>query len=291
MNEQEFEIKRDKIVKLAKWGGLGLIVVLLAPVIFLATAAYAGAAVAAVVAGVASLVSTYYLPVLSMRLANWSLKARKEEARKNPIETLENQLRVMASDLDKRKADLALFISRGKALMDDVKAMEKEDPEGAAEYDDEIAEFLRSSELRGKNLQKAVKDYEEAKTKVAKVRRRWEMRQRNADFLKGSKEEDKALSDIMAAEAIDAVMEKAHQATSEAMVENLVESAKTEAREERANRGKYDRATPTPEGWPAPGLTPSQLPHDVPTTPVLQVNDQGVHTPVKMHFGPRTKKD
>lgn len=87
------DVRRQSLATKAKWG-LGLAgAVVASPFIFLAVKGIIGLAIAFVVGSAA----INFAPVVSMKLANWKLKAITAEATANPIETLENLY------IDKRK--------------------------------------------------------------------------------------------------------------------------------------------------------------------------------------------
>ena len=86
MNLKEIGSKRDSLAKKYKWGLTALVALLVSPIIFLIVKGLIGLAIAAVV-GVGIVNG---LPVWSMRMANWRLKALKMEAMRAPIETMQN---------------------------------------------------------------------------------------------------------------------------------------------------------------------------------------------------------
>lgn len=83
---EALDIRKQSLATKAKWG-LGLAgAVVVAPVAFLAVQGIVGLAIAFVVGSVC----INFAPVMSMKLANWKLKAIVSEANANPIETLQN---------------------------------------------------------------------------------------------------------------------------------------------------------------------------------------------------------
>lgn len=86
MNLKEIGSKRDSLAAKYKWGLTALVALLVSPIIFLIVKGLVGLAIAAVVGiGIVN-----GLPVWSMRMANWRLKALKMEAMRAPIETMQN---------------------------------------------------------------------------------------------------------------------------------------------------------------------------------------------------------
>ena len=161
----DVDIRREKLVKQFKFGGLALALLLVVPFLFTLAMMAAGTVVAASIAVVGGIVLVNFIPVISMKAANRRLKAMKAEARENPIETAENQLVKMSQQLDAFQQDTASYLAKGKALIDDVAEMRKEDPEGAAAYNDDIKNFEIEAVLRSQKIQAAVTELEEARTK------------------------------------------------------------------------------------------------------------------------------
>lgn len=85
------EKRRDDLAKIVKWGSVGavaLFIVAIAPLLFKLMAALAAMAVTGTIAGITIAAA----PVWSMKFANWKLQKILEEASRNPIPTLENEL-------------------------------------------------------------------------------------------------------------------------------------------------------------------------------------------------------
>lgn len=112
----DVDIRREKLVKQFKFGGLALPMVA------------AGTVVAAGIAVVGGIVLVNFIPVISMKAANRRLKAMKAEARENPIETAENQLVKMSQQLDAFQQDTASYLAKGKALIDDLRETDGSHP-------------------------------------------------------------------------------------------------------------------------------------------------------------------
>ena len=69
---------------------LGLVV---APFIFVAIAGLVGLTVALAIAAVVTLAGWALLPYAGMVAANWKIKLLKREASRNPVETMQNELK------------------------------------------------------------------------------------------------------------------------------------------------------------------------------------------------------
>lgn len=230
-----FDIKREKLSTLFKYGGLAVLLVMMLPTLFTIFVTMAGVAVAAAVTAVTGILSVNFLPVLSMKAANWALKAKKKEARENPIETAQNQLLEMSKQLDAFKNETITYLAKGKALIDDVAEMRKEDPEGADSYNDDIKNFEIEAQLRAEKIQQAVSELEEARTKIDRANKRWNMQLKHSSLLEGSKEADAVLNKILIDEALSSVMENAHRTTSTMIVENIAAKARSDFKATKRN--------------------------------------------------------
>lgn len=88
MDIQDLDPRKMKIATGLKWA-LGLLgALIIAPVIFLIVKGLVGLALAAIV----GLAVVNFMPVLSMKMANWKWKLIVAEAQKNPIETMYEEL-------------------------------------------------------------------------------------------------------------------------------------------------------------------------------------------------------
>lgn len=98
----DLEQKRKRIEGLVKIGGLCVIGLVVAPFIFLTIQGLLGLVLAAGI----SFTAINFVPWYAAKVANWRLKAIKHEASKNPIETLQNDLRFKTLELDSRKTNI-----------------------------------------------------------------------------------------------------------------------------------------------------------------------------------------
>jgi hypothetical protein len=82
----EVEARRKRLGRIVTAAIIFTGSVVVAPVVFLAVKGIVGLAIA----GTLGIAINAAAPVLSMKLANWRLRALKHEAKTNPIETLQN---------------------------------------------------------------------------------------------------------------------------------------------------------------------------------------------------------
>lgn len=205
----------------------------IAPWLFTALTSLLGAGVAAVAIAAGYVAVIQLIPWWSLKMTNLGLKLLKLEARRNPVETAQNELRKMAQDLDDFKKDTANFLIRGNTLIDDAAELAKTDPEGAADYDDMIKNFRREADMREAKLASAVIELEEAGRTVDKIRRRWEMQTKHSGFTTNSKEADRLMSKIVIDEALGEVMKRAHTATASMVIDNVAREALSQHKKDR----------------------------------------------------------
>jgi hypothetical protein len=82
------EAQRAKVKKWATIGLVGLVGLIVSPIIFLAIQGLVGL----VIAGVVGLSIVTFTPWMTMKFANWKVRAIMSEAKENPIETMINLL-------------------------------------------------------------------------------------------------------------------------------------------------------------------------------------------------------
>lgn len=112
----DLEQKRKRIEGLVKIGGLCVIGLVVAPFIFLTIQGLLGLVLAAGI----SFTAINFVPWYAAKVANWRLKAIKHEASKNPIETLQNDLRFKTLELDSRKTNIEKMSGQLRTFADRV---------------------------------------------------------------------------------------------------------------------------------------------------------------------------
>ena len=247
--EDDIELARAKTLKFFKYGGLLVLVALMVPFIFAISMAIFGTIAAAGATIVAGLILVNLLPQLSMKLTNWKLKGLKKEAETNPIETMQNQAQEMAKHIDLFAARLADRKAEGKRFVEEIEEFRKEDPEGAAAYDAEIASYDVEIIEMTSNLNTAVQDLEKFKEVIKKADRRWKIAVSSEAFRKGAPgERDLILQGILKDAALEAVSKKAHMANSRLQVDAIVTKARTDYKASKT------KATQVIENNPSPAL-------------------------------------
>lgn len=224
----DFDLKRIKLTSALKIGGIAILAVAIIPTVFKLSLMALGSVAAISACVVIGLIGVHFMEVLSMKMANLALKAMKNEARANPIETAENRLLEMSKQLDVYQNETATYIAKGQSLIEDVAEMQKTDPEGAASYTKDIENYHAECALREKAIKDAVINLEEARTKIDRARRRWNMNLKHSAFTSSNKEAAATLDQIIIDEALSVVMENAHKATAAMRVDNIAAKARTD---------------------------------------------------------------
>ena len=221
--------KREKFFKNVRYGSVGILAVLLVPLIFFLSMMAAGAMAAAWIAVVGGLALNYSIDPISRKLANWRIKEIKAEARKNPIETMENEALDMAGQIEKFKEALTSRKSQGAAWLAEIEELRSEDPEGAAVYDQEIKDYETEMTTRDEQLAQAVIDLEDFREVIKKAARRWKVAQMSDEFRAANmSEREQYMRKIVIDEALTAVKDRAHEATARLNVEALVNRARSQ---------------------------------------------------------------
>lgn len=244
----EIKEKRQQLFKKLRLGGLGLAAFVLVPILFLVALMAASAVVAATVSIFGGIALVYSIEPFSRKMANWRIKEIKAEARRNPIETMENEALEMASQIDRFKEALTKRKSQGSAWLSEIEELRKEDPEGAAIYDQEIKDYHTEMQMRDEQLAQAVADLEEFRDIIKKAARRWKVAQLSDEFRSATlSEQDQLMRKIVIDEALTAVKDRAHEATARLNVDALVSRARSQ---HKANK----KAQPTLANDPSPVL-------------------------------------
>lgn len=137
------------------------ILALVAPIIWMAVSAGVGMVALAVIA-MLGMAIIQFLPYFGQKLENMVLKARKAEARSNPIEQLQNFLRQKAQQVSDFKSAVTSISSQIKTLEDMVAQRKRERPGYDATAQERSIQAMKDaySTLRQKyvNAEKALAD-------------------------------------------------------------------------------------------------------------------------------------
>ena len=206
------EQKKARLAMGVKWG-LGLIgAALIAPVAFLAVQGLVGL----IVAGVLGMAIVHGAPVLSMKFANWKLAGLKDEARRNPIETRQNIALQARERIRLAEGELTTFATEVRNFADQVKELRREQPDDAADFDEQLRNLQRLLELKRSGLSDARAKADEFEAATERAARKWKVAQSaiRMQKLSGAMEDD-AMNKLLAAESLDSVQTAMNRALSE----------------------------------------------------------------------------
>lgn len=142
----DLDVKRATIEKVVKLGFIGLVCAVVGPYAWLALEGIIAIGAFIGTAAVAWAVA----PMLATMIANWRIKLLVDEAERNPIETLQNDLIESQTEYDTQDTAIEAFETEYGTVSDLVEDLKKTDPEDVASYiaiRDEMANSLEV--LRG----------------------------------------------------------------------------------------------------------------------------------------------
>lgn len=163
--------RRDRIRKWATVGLIGVAGLLVSPFIFLAIGGLVGLIIAAVVGATA----VTFAPVVSMKLANWKVKAIVAEATENPIETMINALAAKRRAFDNFKTNVENSISARNTFKQKCESFAKKYPQRAAEFQSQLDRMTLLVEKKKTALGEAQQALEDGDNKLEEMKAYWEM--------------------------------------------------------------------------------------------------------------------
>lgn len=206
MTPAEQEAKRNRIISIAKWGGLALAVVLglgiMGPLIMVGVKA----GLALLAGGIVALGVANLAPVVGFRVANWKLKQIKAEAARNPVETLQLDYRKRQDALRAFKDAIQRFIAACDNFKDKVEDFKERYPAEAPKYQEKHDKMRELLKLRMKKYKKAEENLADYSLEIDKAGAIWEMAQEAAklDAAAGMSDDD-FYAEIKVKTAIDSV--------------------------------------------------------------------------------------
>lgn len=169
----DINVKRDRIAKYAKWG-IGLVgAVVISPFVFLAVKGLIGLGLAIGV----GLAIINFAPVVSMKFANWKVKAIVGEAMINPIETLTNLLIEKRRAFETFKENVTQAGTAAKNFATKVDGFKKKFPSRAPEFEAQLAAMNELVKRKLQALRDAEHSLNEGDTKLDEMKAYWEMSQ------------------------------------------------------------------------------------------------------------------
>lgn len=166
-------MEKSKIQRWAQIGLVGLAALIISPVIFMVIKGLVGLAVAAAVG--ATIVTL--TPWVSMKLANWRVKAIKDEARTNPIETMTNLLIEKQRAYGLFKTQVETAVTAYKDFETRCREFSRKYPDRAQEFNRQLVDMSSLVEQKKAALIQAKETLREGENKLVEMKAYWEMSQ------------------------------------------------------------------------------------------------------------------
>lgn len=165
--------RRAKIQKWATVGLIGLIGLVVSPIIFLTIKGLIGLAIAALI----GLTMVTFAPWVSMKFANWKVKAIVHEAGENPIETMVNLLAAKRQAFETFKENVTNAVTARDNFKEKCIEFAKCYPNRAAEFNKQLENMTELVERKKRALADAQDSLEAGQHKLDEMRAYWEMSQ------------------------------------------------------------------------------------------------------------------
>lgn len=169
----DIDLKRAKVKKWATVGLIGATGLVVSPVIFMAVGGIVGIAAA----GVAGLTIVTFTPWVTMKFANWKVKAIMAEATENPIETMINLIAAKNAAFKVFKADVESAIAARTAFKQKCESFALKYPARAAEFQTQLANMSNLVEQKKTALRNAQTTLEDGEHKLEEMKAYWDMSQ------------------------------------------------------------------------------------------------------------------
>lgn len=230
------QVKNPLTVKIIKYGLYALGVIIAAPLAVLLIKGIVGFAVAAIL----GLAAITFAPAVSMKFANYGVKAIVSEAQQNPIETLYNQLAEKEQAAGKFKDSITNFRTEVANFETKTMQFKRDYPEDAPRFEAQLGtmkKLLSFREGRYKQVQAELGNFEDA---IDRAKALWDMSQsaQKMNKIAGLQVSD-TFEKIKTDAAIDSVMTSVNKAFSE-METSLMESSEVKAMENHASGQVFD---------------------------------------------------
>jgi len=162
--------------KIQKYAGIGLICIaglVVSPIIFMAITGLIGLVVAALI----GLAIVTFAPWVSMKFANWRVKAIVSEARENPIETMINLLAAKRQAFKEFQINVTTAVTARNGFKTKIEAFAKKYPARAVEFQTQLENMTDLVERKKKALVVAEKMLEDGQLKLEEMQAYWDMSQ------------------------------------------------------------------------------------------------------------------
>lgn len=212
MSTLTVEQRKARLAACVKWG-LGLIgAAIVAPVVFLAVQGLVGL----ILAGVLGLAIVHGAPVLSMRFANWKIKAIKAEAARNPVETMQAVLQEKDRSVDSFAQRVEDFATEVRNFGNKLDGFRAQFPAEAPKFEETHEQMKKLLELRRRRLKEAREELARFEGEIRKADAIWKMAQAASSMHRAAgMTEDSIMQRIKTETAIDSVQSSLNRALSQ----------------------------------------------------------------------------
>lgn len=212
MSTLTVEQRKARLAAGVKWG-LGLIgAAIVAPVVFLAVQGLVGL----ILAGVLGLAIVHGAPVLSMRFANWKIKAIKAEAARNPVETMQHVLMEKGADVKVFAQKVEDFATEVRNFNDKLDGFRAQFPAEAPKFEETLRSMQKLLKLRRERLEEARHELDKFQGEIRKADAIWKMAQAASSMHRAAgMTEDSIMQRIKTETAIDSVQSSLNRALSQ----------------------------------------------------------------------------
>lgn len=205
----DINAKREKIKKWASIGLIGFVGLFVSPFVFLAIQGLVGLIIAAVIGlGVVA-----FTPWLTMKFANWKVRAIMSEATQNPIETMINLLAAKREAFESFRENVTNAVSARDTFRLKCEQFAKKYPARAEEFNKQLANMTALVERKKAALNDAQDSLEEGQHKLEEMKAYWDMSQAAQEANKAAGMDTGDLYERLKADtAVDAVFASMNKA-------------------------------------------------------------------------------
>jgi hypothetical protein len=139
MNMKELTLKKERIALIGRWALALIAAAIISPVVFFAIKGLVGIIISLVL----GLTIVNFSPWLSMKFANWKLKAIKSEAARNPVETLQNVYGQKQEQRKQFKQQITNFRTKVSGFSDKVEGFKAQFPQDAQKFAKNMGSSLK----------------------------------------------------------------------------------------------------------------------------------------------------
>lgn len=203
------DMRKQKLATKVKWGLAAAAALIISPVVFLIVKGLVGLAIA----GVLGMAIISFAPVVSMKFANWKLKAIKAEAAANPVETMQNVYREKGDAIASFAQRIEDFATEVMNFESKLAGFRTEFPAEAPKFDATHAAMLKLLQLRRDKLRQAGAEHQRFEVEIRKADAIWKMGQAAASLHKAAgMTDDDFMQKLKTETAIDSVQSNLNRA-------------------------------------------------------------------------------